>query len=257
MRFGPDPQQRVTAFIPREPGPGPWVYFLFGGGWTNGSITSWSFAGNWFARHGIPAVLGGYRLAPAHRFPASLQDALMGYEFSTGHAEELGIQARSAVLAGASAGGHLAALATIELARKRCARSADDLVVLPDGLLTVNAPLDLMETMMPSGTAAIETLTGHGRPWPEADALTRLISDPGASDLMPRTMLVQGQLDELVSPVVAQHFADALNDLAPGRAVVVDAAWKEHSDLTRLFLDRDPQLSARVIDWLRAVGPVG
>jgi len=74
---------------------------------------------------------------------------------------------------------------------------------------------------------------------------------------MPRTMLVQRQLDELVPPMVAQNFANAINAVVPGRAVVVIAAWKEHTELTRLFLDRDPMLSARVIDWLRILGAAG
>ena len=118
LRFGDDSQQRVIAFIPKEPQPGPWVYFLFGGGWTSGSTRLWSFAGNWFAHHGIPAVLGGYRLAPTHRFPEPLDDVLAGFQFSLRHAEELGIQGRRAVLSGASSGGHLATLAALELARK-------------------------------------------------------------------------------------------------------------------------------------------
>jgi hypothetical protein len=67
-------------------------------------------------------------------------------------------------------------------------------------------------------------------------------------------MLVQGEFDELVPPVVADHFADALNALAPGRAEVVRAPWKEHVDLTRLFLEKDPPVTATVIDWLRAIG---
>jgi acetyl esterase/lipase len=101
MRFGEDRRQVVVAFVPKDPRPGPWVYFLFGGGWTSGSVRSWSFAGNWFALHGIPAVLGGYRLAPGCRLPAQLDDALEGFAFAQRHAQELGVQGRPAVLSGA------------------------------------------------------------------------------------------------------------------------------------------------------------
>ena len=70
-------------------------------------------------------------------------------------------------------------------------------------------------------------------------------------------MLVQGQLDELVPRVVAQTFADAIGDAAPDRAVVLLAAWKEHIDLARLFLDKDPLHTTLVIDWLRTLRPMG
>jgi hypothetical protein len=39
--------------------------------------------------------------------------------------------------------------------------------------------------------------------------------------------------------------------------VVLLAAWKEHIDLTRLFLDKDPLHTTLVIDWLRTLRPMG
>ena len=255
MRFGDDPVQRVTVFVPKKPRPGPWVYFLFGGGWTTGSVRLWSFAGNWFAHHGIPAVLGGYRLAPTHRFPAQLDDAVAGFAFAHRHAEQLGLQGRSAVLSGASAGGHLAALAALQIARDHPGSVTADSAVRPEGLLLINAVLDLMVSPTQQGDAAIEALTGHRRPWPEADPLTWLVSDPPSAADLPSTMLVQGDIDELVAPVGAEHFAEALNAVAPGRAALTHAPWKKHTDLTRLFLEQDPSLTALVTDWLGTIGP--
>lgn len=257
MRFGDDPHQNLIAFVPKKPQPGPWVYFLFGGDWTSGSARLWSFAGNWFAHHGIPAVLGGYRLAPVHPFPAALDDALAGFAFALGHADELGIKGRPAVLSGASSGGHLAALAAIQLARDAVQPAGADARTHAEGLLLVSAPLDLPTAHTAKGEAAIELLTGHKRPWPEADPLTWVSAEPLSADAIPQTLLVQGDVDELVPPVVAQHFADALNALAPGRAEVVHAPWNEHVDLTRLFLEKDPALTSRVVEWLRAVGAGG
>lgn len=254
MHFGEDSRQRIIAFIPKEPQPGPWVYFMFGGGWTSGSARLWSFAGNWFAHHGIPAVLGGYRLAPAHRFPTQLEDVLAGFTFSLGHARDLGIEGRRAVLSGASAGGHLATLAAIELARRRPASDAADADDRAAGLLLVNAAVDLHRADTPGTEAAIEALTGHRRPWPEADPLTWMLTQPPHADAIPPTLLVQGTIDELVAPAGAESLADTINALAPGRAEVVRPPWQRHEDLSRLFLDKDPQLTATVMDWLRSAG---
>ena len=66
-------------------------------------------------------------------------DVLTGFAFSLKHAEELGIEERFAVLVGASAGGHLAALATFRLAREPCTALMPGSVACPIGLLTVNA----------------------------------------------------------------------------------------------------------------------
>ena len=253
MQFADDPHQVVIAFVPKKPQPGPWAFFLFGGDWTSGSARLWSFAGNWFAHHGVPVVLGGYRLAPAHPFPAALDDALAGFAFSIEHAEELGIAGRTAVLSGASSGGHLAALATIQLARNAAVGEPTG-GVRAEGLLLVNAPLDLPTAHTPKGIAAIEALTGHKRPWPEADPLTWVSAEPVSAETIPRTLIVQGEIDELVPPVVAERFAEALNALAPGCAQILRPAWKEHVDLTRLFLDRDPELTETVVNWLRTIG---
>jgi acetyl esterase/lipase len=253
MQFGEDPRQVVIAFVPKKPQPGPWAFFLFGGDWTSGSARLWSFAGNWFAHHGVPVVLGGYRLAPAHPFPAALDDALAGFAFSIDHADELGIAGRPAVLSGASSGGHLAALAAIQLARNATVANQADSCIHAEGLLLVNAPLDLPTAHTPKGIAAIEALTGHKRPWPEADPLTWLSAEPLAAEAIPRTLIVQGEIDELVPPVVAEHFAEALNSLAPAQARIVHPEWKEHVDLTRLFLDKDPALTEFTTNWLRSI----
>ena len=251
MRFGEHSQQRVIAFIPKEPQPGPWVYFLFGGGWSSGSARLWSFAGNWFARHGIPAVLGGYRLAPAHQFPEPLEDVRAGFAFALAHADELGIEGRDAVLSGASSGGHLATLAAIELARSQAASNAAGASPRVAGLLLVNAAVDLHRADTPGTEAAIEAHTGHKRPWPEADPLTWMLTEPPLAGAIPPTLLVQGTTDELVAPAGAESLADTINALAPGRAEVLRPPWQGHNDLTRLFLDKDPQLTGTVMDWLR------
>jgi epsilon-lactone hydrolase len=62
---------------------------------------------------GLPVLVPEYRLAPEHPFPAALDDALAAYRWLLAQ----GIPATRIVVAGDSAGGHLAATLAAELCR--------------------------------------------------------------------------------------------------------------------------------------------
>jgi epsilon-lactone hydrolase len=62
---------------------------------------------------GLPVLAPKYRLAPEHPFPAALDDALAAYQWLLAQ----GIPATRIVVAGDSAGGHLAATLAAELCR--------------------------------------------------------------------------------------------------------------------------------------------
>ena len=97
----------------RPAAPLPVVVFFHGGGWMLGDIDSY---------HGLVASLAvlsqsvfisvDYRLAPEHKFPAGLQDAIMATAWVADHAKALGIDANRLAVMGDSAGGNLAAAVT-------------------------------------------------------------------------------------------------------------------------------------------------
>ncbi|HEU5155462.1 MAG TPA: alpha/beta hydrolase [Streptosporangiaceae bacterium] len=62
---------------------------------------------------GLPVLVPKYRLAPEHPFPAALDDALAAYQWLLAQ----GVAPERVVVAGDSAGGHLAATLAAELAR--------------------------------------------------------------------------------------------------------------------------------------------
>src|SRR5205085_6919033 len=85
-----------------------------GGGWVGGDLdmpeadaTSRRIA------LGIDGVVVSvdYRLVPAHVFPVPLDDVVAAFEATVAASDELGIEADRIGLGGASAGGHLSALA--------------------------------------------------------------------------------------------------------------------------------------------------
>src|SRR5262245_15722560 len=71
--------------------PTPAVVFVHGGGWTGGDPSQAAGNGMHLARRGIATVSLSYRLAPAHRFPAALDDVRRGLRHVRAHAGEFEI----------------------------------------------------------------------------------------------------------------------------------------------------------------------
>jgi acetyl esterase len=86
------------------------VYF-HGGGWVVGDLDSCDNVCRYLASNaGVSVLSVGYRLAPEHRFPAAVEDALTAFDFAVGHAAGLGAYPDAIAVGGDSAGGNLAAV---------------------------------------------------------------------------------------------------------------------------------------------------
>jgi len=80
------------------------IYYLHGGGYTMGSISTHREVASRLSRAaGARALLIDYRLAPENRFPAALEDAKAGYRWLL----STGVKPIKLVIAGESAGGGL------------------------------------------------------------------------------------------------------------------------------------------------------
>src|SRR5437763_4639225 len=103
---------RFDHYRPRKvDGPAAAVIFVHGGGWMHGDPSQAAGNALHFARRGIATISLSYRLAPAHRFPAPLDDVRHGLRHVRAHADELGIDPSRIALLGLSAGAHLVMLA--------------------------------------------------------------------------------------------------------------------------------------------------
>jgi acetyl esterase/lipase len=91
-------------------GPYPCVVCLHGGGWRLGNkrdLREWI---RFLAGEGYVAASVGYRLAPAHTFPAQIEDAKTAVRFLRANAAKYQIDKDRFGALGYSAGGHLACL---------------------------------------------------------------------------------------------------------------------------------------------------
>jgi acetyl esterase len=80
-----------------------------------------------------------YRLAPEHRFPAAVDDALTATQWVASHARELGIDAARLSVGGDSAGGNLAAVTALA-ARAKGPKLASQVLIYPATDFAMNTP---------------------------------------------------------------------------------------------------------------------
>jgi acetyl esterase len=92
------------------------VVYFHGGGWTIGNLDSHDVLCRQLAQSGGFAVLSvDYRLAPEHRFPAAVDDAIAATRWARSAATTLGCDPVRIAVAGDSAGGNLAAVVALAL----------------------------------------------------------------------------------------------------------------------------------------------
>jgi acetyl esterase/lipase len=103
-------KHRLDIYRPRGASRRPVLFFLHGGAWVRGDRKQYPFLGSHFAKAGYVVVVPSYRLAPTHPHPAQIEDAAAAFAWTVRHVAEHGGDPTRIVVAGHSAGGHLAAL---------------------------------------------------------------------------------------------------------------------------------------------------
>lgn len=108
------------------------ILYFHGGGYVSGGCsTHWIHVAKFVKGSGTAALLFDYRIAPEHRFPAALEDALAAYRWLL----DQGVSPSHIVFAGDSAGGGLC-LATMLALR-------DQGIALPAGAVALSPWTDL------------------------------------------------------------------------------------------------------------------
>jgi acetyl esterase len=118
----------------------PGLLWFHGGGFVLGSIESHDGVCRALAhRAGVTAVSVDYRLAPEHRFPAAVEDAIAATRWVLESGPDIGVDPSAVAVGGDSAGGNLAAVVAQAL-RRSSPRPAFQLLVYPPTDATCREP---------------------------------------------------------------------------------------------------------------------
>jgi acetyl esterase len=125
------PQEQTDALL---------VYY-HGGGWVLGTLDSHDVTCRYLAREaGVKVLSVDYRLAPEHRFPAAVEDAVAAFRHAHAKAADFGVDPARIAVGGDSAGGNLAAVTSLLTTRDGGPAPVFQLLFYPGTDNTVRRP---------------------------------------------------------------------------------------------------------------------
>lgn len=197
---------------------------------------------------GLPVLAARYRLAPEHPFPAPLEDALAAYRWLLTR----GIPASGIVVAGDSAGGHLAAALTAEICRAGLPRPAGTVLFSPWVDLTCE-----LSTRAQRGTRDAYISASA------AQRVARLVVGPAGFD-DPRLALLTCGWDEAPPVLIQVGGAEVLRPEAEALAEALAAAgadcelqvWKGQMHVFQILNRVLPEANAAMRETARFVRTV-
>jgi acetyl esterase/lipase len=114
LAYGRDPRQRMDIYVPDGLAqPACTVLFIYGGRWQEGDRDLYRFAGEAFSSKGCVTAVADYRLYPAVRYPAFVEDAARALVFLHAHSGKYGGDPSRIFVAGHSAGAYNAVMLAV------------------------------------------------------------------------------------------------------------------------------------------------
>jgi acetyl esterase/lipase len=196
LGYGADARQTLDVYGPTTgQGPFPVVVFVHGGSWAEGNKNGYAFAGRALAAQGFVTMVINYRLHPAHRYPAFVEDAALALQWAAAHAVDYGGDGQHLFAMGHSAGAYNIAMAALD---QRYATTRPKLA----GVITLAGPFDFL----PLDSKITIKVFGDVPDLPSTQPVNHVTADA------PPFLILHGRDDATVLPRNATALDKALRD---------------------------------------------
>jgi acetyl esterase/lipase len=221
-REGPSTSWRLDLAMPKVPAsaPRPAIVVIHGGGWIEGSRSSFSSAQGRrpghiidFAQLGFVAVSIDYRLAQEVPFPAAIEDCKCAVRWLRANSQKYQIDPQKIGAWGGSAGGHLALM--LGMVDKSAGLDGDgpyrEYSSSVQAVVSDSGPLDLVHQYQHAQIPkAIESFLNGPPEGLRAAEYKRASPTNHVSANVPPLMLIYGAVDTQVGVETADRFVEAL-----------------------------------------------
>lgn len=195
-RFGDHARYRYDLFEPPpSTGARATALFIYGGSWATGERGCYAHVGTALAMNGIRTVIADYRLYPTVSFPGFVEDIARAFAYT---ARRHATGGQRPIIIGHSAGAHIGALICGDERYLEIAGAGD---LAPSAFVGISGPYVFDPTTWPT-THHIFTTT--------RDAPNRARPIMFARRDFPKTLLIHGGRDRLVTPNASEIFHNAL-----------------------------------------------
>jgi acetyl esterase/lipase len=206
-------------------GPFPAVVCLHGGGWVSGDRKQMARTIEVLARRGYVAMAPDYRLAPAHRFPACVEDCKAAVRWLRASAGKYHIDPNRIGAVGLSAGGHLACMLAVTTPGDGLEGSGgnSDRNSAVQAVVSLAGPTDLTSEELWTKEVLernLEPLLG-GSPQAKADLYRKASPMHYSPSSPPPLLLIHGSDDPVVPLRQANALADRLRARGASASVLV------------------------------------
>jgi acetyl esterase/lipase len=212
VSYGPDPNQTAELWLPQGRGPHPVVVLIHGGCWlaSVADHSYFAYAAEDLRQRGLAVWNIEYRRVdqPGGGYPGTFEDVATALDHLPAEARKAHLSLRHVVVAGHSAGGHLALWAA---ARHRLPRSSPLYRPHP---LKIAGVVDIAgipnletDTHTACGAEPIAPLVGAASP-----ARPDVYADTSPAHMLPigaPMVVIHGAADHTVAPAVGQAFVEA------------------------------------------------
>ncbi|RJF79337.1 alpha/beta hydrolase [Azospirillum cavernae] len=233
LPFAADPRLRLDLYQPDAPTPGgAVVVFFYGGNWESGDKGLYRFVAQALAARGHTVAVPNYRLYPAVRYPAFLEDSAAAVAWLRRHGVEHGVAPGPVALMGHSAGAYNAMMLALD-DRWLGAQGLDPARDL-SGVVGLAGPYDFL----PLTSDMLKDLFGPEEQRPDTQPINH------ATRQAPPLLLATGTEDDTVYPRNTRNLTERIRGLG-GTARAVEYDGVGHLRIIAAF--------ARPLRWLAPV----